>query len=289
MKKTLATVLVYVLGGVLGSSIYAADIPKPKNYVNEEKKIAVVDREAAFQTVMQQFYSELKAEMSRQSSKKQEGASKPAPNPQSPEKMGKLVLGLINGKLKDDEDKVAASVNANAVINNGRLENMVVSGSAGSASAVVNFDARTGRSTTNLSYADKKGSRVDVTLRDCKDPVVRLTTPLKFIKGVNFAGIFDSMTGYASANVSANYKRINASVNYENINNLGRTTASFRYSPPFKPIKFVSLTHVVYDGIKYYAFDALSRLGGFDFGVSARKIGNGKVRPSFVIRFEYKK
>ncbi len=285
MKKFLATA--FVLGGVaIGSSIYAADIPKANPRPQDEKKIVEVTKEAALQSTIQKFYEKLKSEMNKQPPKKQDSVKKSADNPIEPEKMGRVALGVIHSQLKDDENKVAASVNANVVVNNGKLENMVVSGHAGLADIAMNYDVRTGNSTANFSV-NKKGSRVDLTLRNYKDPIVR--AQVRVSKNVSSGFTYDSLTNYSSANISVNYKRVSGSVNHENISNQGRTTAMIRYSPNFKPIKFVSLTHVEYNGVNYYAFDALSRLGGFDFGVSARKIGDGKVRPSFVVSFKYSK
>lgn len=282
MKKFLATV---VLGGVIGSGIYAADIPKANPRPQDEKKIVLVEKEAALQSTIQRFYEELKAEMNKQPAKKQEAVKKNAPNPMEPEKMGRVALGVINSKLKDDENKVAASVNANVVFNDGRLENMVVSGHAGLADVALNYDIRTGNSTANFSV-NKKGSRVDLTLRNYKDPLVR--AQFRVSKNVSSGFTYDSLTNYSSANISVNYKRVSGSVNHENISNQGRTTATIRYSPPFKPIKFISLTHVDYNGVRYYALDIFSKLKDFDIGLNARKIGPGKAVPSFMVKYTKK-
>jgi len=273
MKKFLATA--FVLGGVaIGSSIYAADIPRANPHPQDEKKIVLTEKEAALQSTIQRFYEELKSEMSKQTAKKQDVVKKPINNPNEPEKMGKMVLGVINSQLKDDENKVAAAVNANVVVNNGRLENMVVTGHAGLADVTMNFDVRSGNSITNFSV-NKKGSRVGLTLRNYKDPIVR--AQLKVSKNVGSGFTYDSLTHYSSANVAVNYKRISGSVNYENINNMGRTSAMIRYSPPIKPIKFFSFSHVNFNGINYNVLEAFGKLKDFDIGVSARKVGQGKV------------
>jgi hypothetical protein len=275
MKKSIATVL--VLGGMsLGSNIFASDAIKNATPRIDEKKVHDTEREAALQSTIQRFYDELKSEMNKQPTKKQDPIKKSANNPNEPEQMGRMALGVINGQLKDDENKVAASVNAKVVVNNGQLENMVVSAHAGSANVAMSIDAKTGRSTTNLSYADKKGSRVDVTLRDYKDPVVRITVPLKFIKGVNFAGVYDSKTDYTSANIGVNHKGMSANVCYEIISDQARTTMRIGYSPNFKfPVKG-SITRTTYRNQEYYSIDGQSKLGPVDVLVSARKNGNGK-------------
>lgn len=275
MKKAIATVL--VLGGIgLGSNIFASDDIKNAVPKTDEKKVHDTEREAALQSTIQKFYDELKSEMNKQPAKKQDPVKKSAINPHEPEQMGKMVLGVINSQLKDDENKVAASVNAKVVVNNGQLENMVVSGQAGLVGIAMNYDVRSGQSTTNLSYADKKGSRVDVTLRDYKDPVVRITVPLKFIKGVNFVGVYDSKTDYTSANIGVNHKGMSANVCYEIISDQARTTMRIGYSPDFKfPVKG-SITRITFGNQEYYSFDGQSRLGPVDVLVSARKVGNGK-------------
>jgi hypothetical protein len=284
MKKFLATA--FVLGGVaIGSSIYAADTPKANPHPQDEKKIVLVEKEAALQSTIQRFYEELKSEMNKNPAKKQDSTKNSAGSFQEPEKMGRVALGVINGKLKDDENKVAASVNANVVFNNGRLENMVVSGHAGLADIAMNYDVRSGNTTTNLS-ANNKGNRVDVTLRNYKDPIIR--AQFKVSNNVSSGFVYDSKTNYSSVNFAVNYNRMNGSVSYENINNAPRTTTSIRYSPNFKPIKFVSLTHVEYNGVNYYAFDIFSKLKDFDIGFNARKIGPGKSVPSFMIRYAKK-
>jgi hypothetical protein len=273
MKKFLATVC--VLGGVIGSSIYASEIPKANPYPQEEKKIVLSEKEAALQSTIQKLYEQLKSEMNKQPAKKQEPLKKPATNPHEPEQTGRMALGLINGKLKDDEDKVAASVNANVVVNNGRLENMVVSGHAGLTGVAMSFDVRTGNSTTNLSFDDKKGRRVDVTLRNYKDPVLR--AQLKVSNNISSGFTYDSLTNYSSANVTVNYKRIVGNISYENAHNMAKTSTMIRYSPPIKPIKFVSFSRVNFNGINYNVLDAFGNLKDFDIGISARKSGPGKV------------
>lgn len=271
MNKGIATVL--VLGGIsLGSSVYAAD-----DY-----------QKAAFENTIQQLCQELKSEMDKQPAKKNETDKKLVHNPYHPEQAGKISLKLISSQLKGEDDKVAAGVNANVVINGGRLENMVVSGHAGLASVAMSIDARTGHSTTNLSYDDKKGSRADVTLRDGKDPAVSVATPLKFIKGLNFTGKFDSMNGYASARLSVNHDRVSGSVSYENINNKARTTATASYKLPIKHNTSVSLTRVDYDGLWSLSADVVSRIKGVNIGVSARRDIGGRITPYAVVSGNFK-
>jgi len=284
LKKFLATV---VLGGVLGSSIYAADNPKAGSNLKDDKKIVLVGKEAAFQSTIQRFYEELKAEMNKQPAKKPESAKKAAHNPGEPEKIEKVVLGLVNSQLKDDENKVAAGVNANAVINNGKLEDMVVSGHAGRASVAMSYNVRSGNSITNLSYADKKGSRVDVTLRNHKDPLVKAYVRLS--KAISSGFVYDFRTNYSSANVAVNYRRMSGSANYENINSQERTTARISYAPPIKPFKSVSVARVEFNGVECYDFNALSRIGIADVGFGAKKIEGERIVPSVFIKVEYKK
>jgi hypothetical protein len=284
MKKILATVC--VLGGVIGSSIYAADIPKANPYPQDEKKIVLAEKEAAFQSTVQKLYEELKAEMNKQPAKKQDPVKKPASNPHEPEQAGKMTLGVINGKLKDDEDKVAASVNANVVVNNGRLENMVFSGHAGLAGIAMSFDVRTGNNTTNLSYDDKKGRRFDVTLRNYKDPIVR--AQLKVSKNVTSGFAYDSLTNYSSAYFSVNHGRMNGSFSYENINRNDRTTMRVSYTPPVEPFKSVSVGRTEFNGVEIYDLNALGKIGDIDFGVSAQKVGDSRIIPRLTVGYSKK-
>jgi hypothetical protein len=274
MKKAIATVLVF--GGIgLGSNIFASDAIKQATPRVEDKKILDTDKEAALRSALQQFYHQLQAEASKKPVAKQASTIKSPNNVDNPDLMGRMNWGIINHQVKD-EDGLDANIKAGLVVNNGKLENIVVSGQAGLAGIAMNYDVRSGQSTTNLSYADKKGSRVDVTLRDYKDPVVRITVPLKFIKGVNFAGVYDSKTDYASANIGVNHKGMSANVCYEIISDQARTTMRIGYSPDFKfPVKG-SITRITFGNQEYYSFDGQSRLGPVDLLVSARKNGNGK-------------
>ncbi len=272
MKKAIATVL--VLGGMsLGSNIFASDAIKQATPRIDEKKVLYTDKEAAFRQALEQFYRQLQAEASKKPVAKQASTIKSPNNVDGPDLMARMNWDIINHQVKD-EDGLDANIKAGLVVNNGRLENMVVSAHAGSANVAMSIDAKTGHSTTNLSYADKKGSRVDVTLRDCKDPVIR--AQLKFIKGVNFIGIHDSKTDYTSANIGVNHKGMSANVCYEIISDQARTTMRIGYSPNFKfPVKGF-ITRTTYRNQEYYSIDGQSKLGPVDLLVSARKIGNGK-------------
>jgi hypothetical protein len=288
LKKFLATV---VLGGVLlGPNLYAADNSKKTIPPKDEKQIVETDRktrDAAFKSSLDQFYERLREDMNRHPISKPSPAAKPIDDPYNPKKMGRVVLGVINSQLRTDDDKVSASMNANLAVNNGRLESMVVSGHARLVDAVVSYDFRNRQSTATFS-ANNKGNRLDFTLRDGKDPLVRAL--LRVSKEINSVFVFDSRTNYAAVNVAFNHRRIGASVGYENIDDVVRLTTNLSYSPPKSlGIKIISFSHVNFNGVDHYFLNALSRLKPFDIGISARKIGPGKAVYYFVITYSNSK
>jgi hypothetical protein len=285
MKRLVLTAL--VLGGVaLGSSLLGADNSQKATPEKEEKKIIYVDKEAALRKSVEYLNAQIRTGASNPSLKKRDEVKKKLGLLDDPNFLEKVTLNFSRELKLQSEDKVAAKVNANMALDGtGRIDNLAVSGETGLARIVMNYDARNKRSTTQLSVG-KNETRVDVTLRDYKNPLIK--SQLKINKEVRVGAVYDPKIDYASANVNLNYKGASIVFNQEQIAKTGRTTMQVNYALPIRhdlPVKSISFTHVKYNNITHNSIQTLGKLGPFDLVLSAQKIGKGKYTPLFMVKY----
>lgn len=285
MKRLVLTAL--VLGGVaVGSSLLSADNSQKTTPEKEEKKIIYVDKEATFRKSIEYLNLQIRKGASKPSLKKRDEVKKKLGLLDDPNFLEKVTLNLSHELKLQSEDKVAAKVNANMVLDiSGRIDNLAVSGETGLARIMMNYDAKNRRSTTQLSVG-KNETRVDVTLRDYKNPLIR--SQLKINKEVRIGAVYDPKIDYASANVNLNYKGASIMFNQEQIAKTGRTTMQVNYTLPTRhdlPVKSISFTHVKYNNITHHSIQTIGKLGPFDLVLSAQKIGKGKYTPLFMVKY----
>ena len=285
MKRLVLTAL--VLGGVtLGSSLLSADNSQKTTPEKEDKKIIYVDKEAALRKSIEYLNLQIRKGASNPSLKKRDGVKKKLGLLDDPNFLEKVTLNLSRELKLQSEDKVAAKVNANMALDGaGRIDNLAVSGESGLARIVMNYDAKNKRSTTQLSVG-RNETRVDVTLRDYKNPLIM--SQLKINKEVRVGAVYDPKIDYASANVNLNYKGASIMFNQEQIAKAGRTTMQVNYALPTHhdlPVKSISFTHVKYNNITHHSIQTIGKLGPFDLVLSAQKFGKGKYTPLFMVKY----
>jgi hypothetical protein len=285
MKRLVLTAL--VLGGVaLGPGLLSAGSSRQTTPEKEGKKIVYVDKEAALRKSVEYLNAQIRMGAGNSPLKKRDETSIKSILLGDPGFWEKLTLNLSHNLKLQSENKVAAKVNANMVLDgSGRIDNLAVSGETGLARVVMNYDVKNKCSTTQLSVG-KKETRVDVVLRDYKDPLIR--SQIRLIKGLRIGSVYDKKTGYASANMNVNYRNIGVSFNKEQIARAGRTTMQVNYALPTHqnlPVKGISFTRVKYNKITHHSIQTIGKLGPFDLVLSAQKIGKQKYTPIFMIKY----